>query len=225
MPQPWERIPAEGPKAFRAFSIYLQLGTDRSIYKAAQEHARALAKEGKSTGESTAKNWEKWSVRYEWVTRAAAFDDDAHRRGIEAVRKKYQKELEQIEVDRLALINRRLRYEIQQQDVIEANAKLIEDKLKQISAMPNTDVERTKHDAEGNVIESQKVKGIRPTEIARLNKEHRESSAQGINGPVRVSKTERIGQAEAKSGHDGPPIPMELAFDVWPDEEPAAGAD
>lgn len=66
-PQVWERQPEETPKAYEAFAIYRDMGSDRS-----------LAKVGEELGKSEAL-MERWSAKYDWVKRAAAWDDELDR--------------------------------------------------------------------------------------------------------------------------------------------------
>lgn len=64
---PWERQPDEGPKPFEAFAIYRDMGNERSIAKVA-----------KKLGKSEAL-LHRWSSKFDWVTRAAAWDDELAR--------------------------------------------------------------------------------------------------------------------------------------------------
>lgn len=59
---PWVRRDDEGARPFQAFRTYMNLGTSRSIRKAAEI-------EGKSTTQL-----EDWSAKHEWVERARAYD-------------------------------------------------------------------------------------------------------------------------------------------------------
>src|SRR4051812_37978266 len=59
---PWDRRPGEGQKAFAAASAYFGLGPGRSI----QAVAREFAKSGSLL--------RRWSARFAWVERAAAYD-------------------------------------------------------------------------------------------------------------------------------------------------------
>lgn len=66
--KPWERREGESAKAFEAFSVYLYMGTDRSLREVAEKlgKSRALI--------------ERWSRTHEWVKRATAYDDDVRRK-------------------------------------------------------------------------------------------------------------------------------------------------
>lgn len=66
-PEPWERQQDETSKAYEAFSVYRDLGTNRSITKTAQ----TLNKNRTTIAE--------WSTKYEWVKRAAAWDSEQDR--------------------------------------------------------------------------------------------------------------------------------------------------
>jgi len=60
--RPWERQPGDTHKSFAAFTIYCQMGSDRS-----------LAKVSRRLGKSTPL-MERWSKRDNWVIRAGAWD-------------------------------------------------------------------------------------------------------------------------------------------------------
>ena len=64
---PWERQPNEGPKAFEAFTIYRDLGKERTLPKVAETL-------NKSVGLIS-----RWSSANNWVERVAAWDDEADR--------------------------------------------------------------------------------------------------------------------------------------------------
>lgn len=66
-PQAWERQPEETTKAYEAFCAYRDMGSDRT-----------LAKVGEQLGKSDAL-MERWSAKYDWVKRAAAWDDELAR--------------------------------------------------------------------------------------------------------------------------------------------------
>jgi len=69
----WERLPGEPSRAFDAFGKYRDMGAERSLAKV----ARALGK--------TNAVLETWSVRWSWVSRAGAYDDDVDRRRLESL--------------------------------------------------------------------------------------------------------------------------------------------
>lgn len=58
----WNRQSGEGVKPFSAFKIYLDLGEDRSLEKVSQKSAKSIPL------------LKRWSSRWEWVNRAAAYD-------------------------------------------------------------------------------------------------------------------------------------------------------
>jgi hypothetical protein len=68
--QAWDRQPGESSKSYAAFSTYLDLGPNRSIVK-------AIKSSGRSPG--NLRQWELWSSQYQWVNRAAAYDDQSER--------------------------------------------------------------------------------------------------------------------------------------------------
>lgn len=65
--QPWERQPKEGPKPFDAFTIYRDMGKERTLPKVAEQL-------GKSLGLIS-----RWSSAHNWVERVNAWDDEADR--------------------------------------------------------------------------------------------------------------------------------------------------
>lgn len=58
----FERLKDETDKAFRAFNIFLELGKDRTLPNV----ARALS--------VSKQNLQRWSSKYNWIERAAAYD-------------------------------------------------------------------------------------------------------------------------------------------------------
>lgn len=66
--RPWERAEGETARAHQAFTVYRDAGPDRSLAKVAATLGKALAL------------IERWSVRWAWVYRVAAWDDDQERR-------------------------------------------------------------------------------------------------------------------------------------------------
>jgi len=65
MSELWERQPGESTKAYAAFCVYRDLGTERSLEKAGQMLDKPRTR--KWLGE--------WSAKYKWVERAKAYDD------------------------------------------------------------------------------------------------------------------------------------------------------
>jgi hypothetical protein len=71
----WERLPGETGAAYAAFCAYRDFGPDRNIRKAAEKTAP-----GTSPGAVAAKGaklyrtWRQWSMRFQWLKRAADWD-------------------------------------------------------------------------------------------------------------------------------------------------------
>lgn len=70
--KPWERQEGESIQAFEAFTVYLEMGADRSL--------RAV---GQKLGKSSTLI-ERWSATKRWVERAAAYDADLQRKAYTA---------------------------------------------------------------------------------------------------------------------------------------------
>ena len=66
--EPWERQPGEGPKAYEAFSMYRELGTERSIQKVAN-----LCSKDSSL-------LRRWSSKWSWRERIRAWDNELLRK-------------------------------------------------------------------------------------------------------------------------------------------------
>ncbi len=65
--KPWERQQGESEKAFEAFALYRDMGTERSLRKVEQEL-------GKSRTLMC-----RWSSKYQWCERAREYDNDKER--------------------------------------------------------------------------------------------------------------------------------------------------
>jgi hypothetical protein len=61
--RPYRRLPGESAQAFAAFTVYAELGADRSL----DAVARKLDKSRSLLG--------RWAARWDWVARARAWDD------------------------------------------------------------------------------------------------------------------------------------------------------
>lgn len=70
--RPWERQPGETSKAYAAFSVYRDLGGERTLEKAAKEL-------GKSTG-----TIDRWAAQWGWKARTEAWDSMPVRKAEEA---------------------------------------------------------------------------------------------------------------------------------------------
>ena len=90
---PWERQPGETAKAYAAFLLYRDLpALDRSVPAARDGQERDM--------KGTVRQWSGWSMRNDWVNRAAEHDSDlASRR-----RERMAKELERSQDDGLKLV-------------------------------------------------------------------------------------------------------------------------
>ena len=66
-PEPWERRENESTKAYEAFTIYRDMGRERSLSKVAEKLQKSETLMGR------------WSRTYDWVNRAAKWDDEQER--------------------------------------------------------------------------------------------------------------------------------------------------
>lgn len=74
-PLPWERQKGESTNAYEAFCVYRDLGVKRSQVKTCE-------KLGKNTTTIS-----EWSVKFNWVERVEAYDDDQERKEREMLEK------------------------------------------------------------------------------------------------------------------------------------------
>ena len=78
-PQPWERRESESTKAYEAFCIYRDMGRERSLSKVAEKLQKSETLMGR------------WSRTYDWVRRAAKWDDEQDRIERETAQKEQAK--------------------------------------------------------------------------------------------------------------------------------------
>jgi hypothetical protein len=65
---PWEQMPEESGKAYAAFCAYRDMGRQRSLTKAYRQHS------GHTTATAVSGSYASWSITYEWLRRAEAYD-------------------------------------------------------------------------------------------------------------------------------------------------------
>lgn len=81
--EPWDKRPEETDAAFHGFGHYRDLGTERSIVKAVEEHRGCNGGKGRASLQT----WEQWSSKHGWPERVSAWDrklDKAKQQGLEA---------------------------------------------------------------------------------------------------------------------------------------------
>lgn len=78
-PQPWDRLKDESTKAYEAFSIYRDMGRERSLSKVAEKLQKSETLMGR------------WSRTFDWVKRAAKWDDEQDRQEREIAQKEQAK--------------------------------------------------------------------------------------------------------------------------------------
>lgn len=168
------RLDAESTAAFRAFQIYRDLGPERSLRKAWQAYREARGEPATRLPGPRAR----WSVKYEWVKRAAEFDAllDAEKR---AARVEQLRKLEE----------RRAEFEFQNQERLEKRVAQMDLVLAKADVAPITDVTQSKQEiVKGKATETKtKVKGINFSGYASFVKQQNETARQAITG-VRTSK-------------------------------------
>ncbi len=82
----WQKIAGETQKAFEAFEIYYQAGSNRSLSNTAQNLHKKVG------------SIRDWSEKFDWVERAAAYDDWRNEKHLQTLETKIEKSAEK-EVD------------------------------------------------------------------------------------------------------------------------------
>lgn len=88
--QPWQKREDETSKAFAAFTVYRNMGPERSLDKVRQEL-------GRPSGYT--RHLEKWSSEHDWVERAEAYDESIIAEASQQVRDDQVSEVEEM-IDR-----------------------------------------------------------------------------------------------------------------------------
>lgn len=143
--KPWERQKGESEKAYEAFSVYRDMGAERTIVAVVKqlEKSRALL--------------DRWKDRWEWKERVRLYDNDLEKQARDKAVK-----------DRKAMVDRQVKIAMQvQKKALEALEKLsVEDMtpkdIKEYIKMA-TDLERLNRSLEE---ESVKDKSEAPTSLA-----------------------------------------------------------
>ena len=82
----WERQPRESAQAYQAFSIYRDLGEDRSLQAVATQLSKSL------------QLMKRWSKNWSWGERVRQYDDSLQREAQARAYKKAVKELEEMQL-------------------------------------------------------------------------------------------------------------------------------
>lgn len=69
----WLQLTGETSRAFSAFCVYRDLGTDRSIISAFEISQKSV-EQNKKNKSGSYKQWCNWSTQFHWKDRAAAYD-------------------------------------------------------------------------------------------------------------------------------------------------------
>ena len=128
-----ERLPEERAKPYRAFSVYRDMGAERSIDKACNLF---YADQGKKRGSARRTGqWAKWAQQHHWVDRAEIYDElmeEEKREAGTARRRKLQ--------------DQRAEFEAKEQTEIEAQVDTLNASLHKMGAAVTTEVTQTKTD-------------------------------------------------------------------------------
>lgn len=93
---PWERLENESSVNFEAFAIYRDMGRERSLSKVAERLNKSETLMGR------------WSGKYDWVKRAAAWDDEQDRIAREIAQKEQAEEIKKMRRRHAALAKKML---------------------------------------------------------------------------------------------------------------------
>ncbi|KKN15005.1 hypothetical protein LCGC14_0990330 [marine sediment metagenome] len=101
--QPWDRLRQETDKSWAAFILYREM-----LPFGAKGESRSLFNAGVKLGYKDQKQLEKWSAKYQWANRVAAYDSHKARTSIEirdASLQEYQKAVTQSLTIQLTVLN------------------------------------------------------------------------------------------------------------------------
>lgn len=201
----WEQLPGESAKAFAAFCAYRDLGVQRSISTAYRQASGSSA--------SAPGTWTSWSTEFEWVSRAEAYD-----RHLEQIRLAARDE----RIKRLE--ERRLDYEIANQDRLEARVRKIEAVLDKADTHPITDVTSEKEvddlSLATKTFSKTKVKGISLSGYARLTETANRTAAEAINGVRPEEKSSKASSSNPDAAKENAPGIQKGEF-AWVKPEPS----
>jgi len=170
------RLHGESLRAFSAFQIYRDLGPTRTLDKAWHSYREAR---GESPTARCPGPRARWSVKYEWVKRAAEFDAvlDAAGRAAQIERRRKLEE-------------RRAEFEFLNQERLEKRVAQMDLVLAKADVAPITDVTQSKQEiVKGKATETKtKVKGINFSGYASFVRQQNETARQAITGVRKESK-------------------------------------
>lgn len=172
MANSWDRIQPKGKQRgetarnYLAFRAYLAQGPGRSI-----RGAIGGQRDGK-VGAAVLRRWEAWSARFQWVKRAAAYDEHLAR-------------LERAEHERfrLEIARGRLKAEALLITLAERAMVLFDAALLRYLDYPALDTEELS--ADGTIT---RRRGLRPREIARFHQELRDTVAAAVQDTDAVAE-------------------------------------
>ena len=161
-PELWERQEGESAQAFQGFAAYRDMGAERSLAKVAQKLGKSKAL------------MERWSVRWQWVVRSDAWDDELDRQtrvelkeGVTGMRKNHVNIAKAMLVKALQALQRIPADEMTPKDV--STMVDVAAKLERISRGEATERTEGKQTIAGEIhTESVNLSGLSDDELDRL---------------------------------------------------------
>ncbi len=161
-PELWERQEGESAQAFQGFAAYRDMGAERSLAKVAQKLGKSKAL------------MERWSVRWQWVVRSDAWDDELDRqtrvelkKGVTGMRKNHVNIAKAMLVKALQALQRIPADEMTPKDV--STMVDVAAKIERISRGEATERTEGKQTIAGEIhTESVNLSGLSDDELDRL---------------------------------------------------------
>jgi hypothetical protein len=170
-PRTPERLPAESASAYRAFCIYRDLGSNRTL-DLAWRNFRLHPPTGKVRKWSRHPGcWGVWSVEFNWVKRAETHDELIEEERFASAANQRQ-ELEQ----------RRLKFEIESQTANENSAWQLDLRVDRVLKAPIHDFTTEKYDVVTHTRTTTKIVGAKGKDIVALMKARNEAFSLAILG-------------------------------------------
>jgi hypothetical protein len=159
--QLWERQTGEPTNAYRGFCLYRNLKPEERSIDAAwalwDASCRKTDSEGGAKSPRAPRTFFRWSSRFKWVKRAAAYDDKMERA-----------ERHARELARLKLVEERRDWEVEQFKFWTNLAKSLIQRYEAAANLPSTETRHIKRDEAGKMIEQTILKGVSSRELKSL---------------------------------------------------------